>query len=333
MAIASELAIAIVAPLGDGASGEHRFIADLARGLAARGHDVTVYMAGGPPIDGIELVSLAASSDGDSFTRAYAAIRARGCDVISQHAFDAAAIAGAAPWPTVHTLHVPPLVPALVAQLARAPGALVAPSGAAGHAWRRALRRGVHVITHGIAGEPPLAAAPAGFALIAGQISRERGTSVALRAARASGLRVQITGEVSDPIYFEHEVAPLLGDAVLLGTLGRDDLWQVMARASVVVMPIAWDEPVGRLAAEAQLAGCPVAAYRRGALDEVVQDGVGGFLAAAGEFAQLVRAIGRCLELERDAIQWAARARFAVEPWVGAYEAVLAEQVALHAYR
>lgn len=336
MARRSVLAIAIVAPrgmpIGDAAAtGEERSIADLARGLATRGHDVTLYAAPGSRLDGVDVVAIERPAAGDAFARTYAAIRARGCDVISQHALATDAIAGASFWPAVHTLHAPPLIPELVAALARAPGALVAPSGATGSAWRRALRRGVHVIVHGIAGEPPVAAPAADYALIAGPISRERGTSVALRAARASGLRVQIAGEIHDAVYFEHEVAPLLADAVMLGRLARDELWQVMSRAAVVVMPIAWDEPLGRIAAEAQLAGCPVAAYHRGALGEIVQDGIGGFLAPAGEFAQLLRAIGRCLDLDRAEVQRAARSRFAVEPCIAAYESVLAEQVA--AYR
>lgn len=336
MARRSVLAIAIVAPrgasIGDGAAtGELRSIADLARGLAARGHEVTLYAAPGSEVDGVEVIATEDPTSEDVFARIYAAIRARGCDVISQHALATDAIAGASSWPAAHTLHEPPLIPELVAALARAPGALVAPSGAAGTAWRRALKRGVHVIAHGIAGDPPAAAPAADYALIAGPISRERGTSVALRAARACGLRVRIAGDIQDPTYFEREVAPLLENATMLGELARDALWQVMSRAAVVVMPIAWDEPLGRIAAEAQLAGCPVAAYQRGALGEIVLHGVGGFLAPAGDFAQLLRAISRCLELDRTEIQRAACSRFSVEPCITAYESVLAEQVA--AYR
>ena len=51
-----------------------------------------------------------------------------------------------------------------------------------------------------------------------------------------------------------------------------------MARAAVVLYPVRWDEPFGMAAAEAQACGTPVVAFRRGALSEVIADGVTGFL-------------------------------------------------------
>ena len=52
-----------------------------------------------------------------------------------------------------------------------------------------------------------------GFALVAGRVSPEKGTDVAIRVARRAGLAVRVVGDIYDRGYFEHEVAPLLDRA------------------------------------------------------------------------------------------------------------------------
>jgi glycosyltransferase involved in cell wall biosynthesis len=336
----------LVAPMREPEScGNHRIIADLARGFAARGHDVTLFAAAGSDVAGIRVIGIDVAPEGrrafallgpggsaarhaleQAFARAVAEVRRYGCDVISQHAFDAPAIDGTASWPTVHTLHLPPIVPDVVRALRRTSGRIVAVSASAGERWRGILGREIAVIPNGVPGAAPSPRATGGYALIAGRISAEKGTAVALRAARDLGLRARVAGEIYDRSYFEREVAPLLGEGELVGTLARDQLWQLMAAADVVLMPITWDEPFGLVAAEAQLAGCPVAGFRRGALTEVVLDGIGGYLAAPGDLPALVRAARACRSLDRAAIRAAARTRFAIEPCIAAHERVLIEQ-------
>ena len=82
-----------------------------------------------------------------------------------------------------------------------------------------------------------------------------------------------------------------------------------MARASVVLCPARWEEPFGMVAAEAQAAGTPVVAFRRGGLGEVIADGLTGYLvppddiAAAAQAVAKVRCIARA-ECRRHAERW-----------------------------
>lgn len=77
------------------------------------------------------------------------------------------------------------------------------------------------------------------------------------------------------------------------------------------------------VAAEAQMAGCPVAAYRRGAMEEVVEAGVSGALADPDDVQSLARAIGRCVELDRDAVRASAERRLGLDAALDRYEAAL----------
>ncbi|MFY9667645.1 MAG: glycosyltransferase, partial [Trebonia sp.] len=143
--------IAIMAPLVTAIrepqlGGSQAFVADLARGLAGRGHDVDVYAASGSRIDGVKLIDtgvdpralagtlyrapgapgapgsdagdasegsdpLAAAAAAEAaFATAFAAVRSSRYDVIHNHAFDAPAIrlGTGLRAPVVHTLHLPP---------------------------------------------------------------------------------------------------------------------------------------------------------------------------------------------------------------------------------
>ena len=49
-----------------------------------------------------------------------------------------------------------------------------------------------------------------------------------------------------------------------------------MSRAKAFLFPLQWDEPFGLAAAEAMACGTPVVTYARGAMPELVADGVSG---------------------------------------------------------
>jgi len=330
-----------VTPLRPGqVGGAQAFVSDLATGLARRGHEVRLHCAEGSVVPGATLVMVPAPSDAaaalvmpagrapEAAPGVSAAIAemfrsiARDTDVVSQHAFDAPAFEVAANGPPVlHTLHLPPLVPAVVNAAARV-GAdhLATVSKSCRASWKqvgveisRVLRNGVPDLRLGD-GQVDQAA------LVAGRISPEKGIEHALRAARAAGLPVRIAGAAYDPTY---EVD--LSGAERLGALPRDELRRFMARSAVTVCAVRWDEPFGLVAAEAQMAGCPVAAYRRGALPEVVEEGVSGFFAEPDDFDGLADAIRRCLTLDRHAVRSSALKRLGLEDALDKYELALRE--------
>ena len=156
---------------------------------------------------------------------------------------------------------------------------------------------------------------PTRSAMIAGRISPEKGIEHAIAASRRAGLGVRLAGAHYDPAY----VVDLAG-VEKLGSLARDDLRRMMAASAVIVCAVRWEEPFGMVAAEAQMAGCPVAAYRRGALPEVVEEGVSGYLAEADDVADLTAAIERCLTLDRASVRASALRRLSLDGALDRYE-------------
>lgn len=317
--------------------GAQTFLTDLARALADRGHEVAVYCAEGSRLDGLRLVTVPVPAEArralvmpggspapplpalwEAFARLFAAVDADGCDAVSQHAFDAEAIELAAGLPVLHTLHLPPLVPAVTAAVTGSRAVFVTVSEAMRAAWAAAGAAGVGVIRNGV---PAFAVAPAPVqarALIAGRVSPEKGTDVAIRAAVAAGLRPLVVGGVYDRAYRERAVA------VPTREVERWELWRLMAGSAVTLTPVGWDEPFGLVAAESQMAGCPVVGYRRGGLPEVVTEGIGGFLVDPGDFDALVAAVPRARALDRHEVRASALRRLGIEPAAAAYEEALA---------
>ena len=242
-------------------------------------------------------------------------------DAISQHAFDAPAFELAQRLPVLHTLHLPPLVGDVTRAVAGVrPERLATVSEACRASWKTAGVEIGRVLRNGVPDQPIESAQVDSVALVAGRISPEKGIEHALRAARKAGLPIQVAGASYDPSY-----AVDLTGCEWLGALPRDELRRVMSHSAVTVCAVHWDEPFGLVAAEAQMAGCPVAAYRRGGLPEVIEDEVSGFLAEPDDVDALVNAIGRCLTLDRVAVRSSALRRLGLEAALDRYEAALAQ--------
>ncbi len=317
--------------------GAQAFVTDLARALAARGHDITLYCAAGSTVAGLRLVQVETAdltaamvrpAGGavrelpalrDAFRRCYRLVAGDAPDVVTQHAFDAEAIeeAAALRLPVTHTLHLTPGSSARVLAAARlSPQPMVTVSEAAAREW---AAHGLHatVVPNGV---PDFEARPAAvepWAMVAGRVSPEKGTHVAIRAARAAGLRPRVVGSVYDTGYAARE------GIVSEGVLPRPELWDLMARCAVTLMPVDWEEPFGLVAAESQVAGAPVVAYARGGLVEVVGNRGGGCLVDPGDESAFVAAIGRACRLERAEVRRQARERLLIERCAAGYERVL----------
>lgn len=320
--------------------GAQALVCDLALGLTRRGHAVQLYCVDGSEVPGVQLVTVPSPRDGAAalvmpqgrpaapapgvaaaIAAMFAAVRADPPDAVSQHAFDAPAFELSRDLPVLHTLHLPPLVPAVVAAARATPaGQLAAVSASSLRTWRAAGVEVERVLRNGVE-DLDLPEAPVDdAALVAGRISPEKGIDDALAAARAIGLPVRVAGAHYDPGY---EVD--LRGAEQLGELSRIELRRLMASSAVTVCAVRWDEPFGLVAAEAQMAGCPVAAYGRGAMPEVVEDGVSGFIATPDDVRDLARAIEKCLALDRRKVRESARHRLGLDAALDRYEKALSE--------
>src|ERR1700729_721693 len=345
VAIVAPQVSAIREPQG---GGSQAFVADLARGLAGRGHDVHVYAATGSQIPGVTVMdtgvdptSLAATlyragrpagrdlaPAESAFARAYSAVGENRYDLIHNHAFDAPAISLAAGLhaPVVHTLHLPPDA-AIAAALGRAAGgsqppAVACVSGFQAAAWRRVARVDAILPPYVPTRSVPWSGTAGDGAVFAGRLSPEKGAAEAIDIAQAAGARIDVYGDAYDAEYAREKIDPRRdapGVRVHQG-VPRAAMWAAMARAAVVLCPARWDEPFGMAAADAQACGTPVVAFKRGGLGEIVVDGVTGFLVTPGDIQAAADSVRRAAQISRAACRDHAEKNLDLERSLDAHE-------------
>ena len=162
-----------------------------------------------------------------------------------------------------------------------------------------------------------------------GRIAPIKGTHTAVEVARRSGRRLVIAGNVPDDQedYFHGQIEPHLdGERIrYVGTVDDEEKNDLLGRAAAFLMPIEWEEPFGIVMAEAMACGTPVIGTRRGAVPEVVEERLTGFVGESVE--DLVVAAGRIDELDRAATRERCERLFSDRAVVDGYESLYEEMV------
>lgn len=315
----------------------------LADGLAALGHDVTLFAAASSttaarlhavfddgynrdadlwPWELCELFNLAAAVE-----------RAPAFDLIhyqAEYAPLSLAWTRISPVPVVQTVHHMPSCPE-AALWSRYPEA---PFVAVSHAQADRLA-GLHVagvIHHAV--DPDVfgyRANPDDYLLFLGRFTAEKGVLQAVEVARRTDHRLVLAA--ADNEYFRTAVAPKVdGDRVVYA--GEADLEAKVALlqgARALLCPLQAAESFGLVLIEAMMCGTPVAALDRGAVRELVDEGRTG--CARASLDALVAGLDDVLALDRRRVRARALERFRPQRMVDAHVEVYRRIAAEHRAR
>ena len=319
-----------VPPAGYG--GVESIVADLVDGLVERGHHVTLIGAGDPGTRAQRFVATTDQPSGDRLGEplpevTHAALAAEileTCDVdlVHDHTLAGPLLGRARHVPTVVTVHGP-----LTGDSARYYGALGASVRLVGISdaqrasspalpWLATVHNTIRVESF------PFEPTRGEYAVFLGRFHHEKAPHLAIDAARGAGLRIVLAGKCTEPVersYFAREIEPRLGpDVELVGVADAATKRGLLAGAACLLFPIRWDEPFGLVMIEAMATGTPVVALRRGAVGEVVVDGVTGVL--VDDPADLAEAVRRAETIDRHACRQHAEQHFSTDVMVRGYE-------------
>ena len=163
------------------------------------------------------------------------------------------------------------------------------------------------------------------FVLALGRICPEKGFHLALDAADRAGVPLLIAGQVfpypCHQAYFDEQIQPRLGRrARFLGPVGFIRKRRLLSAARCLLVPSLVAETGSLVAMEALACGTPVVAFPAGALAEIVEPGVTGFLVSdAREMAEAIAAAGT---IDPERCREAARTRFSLRRMVERYLAI-----------
>jgi len=176
------------------------------------------------------------------------------------------------------------------------------------------------------AGDPPFALPPR-FLLFIGKLEANKGAQLLLPAVAGAktGWPLVVLGEGSLHHDLKLEAARHGVELLVRGWAHRDDALRILARATVLVFPSLWPEPLSRVLLEAIALGAPVAAMDTGGTREILEDGRSGLLVQdAGALSAAIARLAQDAEL-RQRLGEGARERaraFSAEVLVPRYEAV-----------
>jgi glycosyltransferase involved in cell wall biosynthesis len=172
----------------------------------------------------------------------------------------------------------------------------------------------VHVKHNCVHPDPGVGCGAGNYAVMAARLSPEKGVATLLDAWRRypdlPPLKILGDGPLAPDVRGAAASDPRIE---WLGQLGAAEVHRTIAAAAVLVMPSVWYETFGRTIAEAYAAGTPVIASRLGAMIELVDEGVTGWLfdpANADDLAAKVRSAMETSVKRRLDLRQSARAAF-----------------------
>jgi glycosyltransferase involved in cell wall biosynthesis len=336
--------IAIVAPVEERIPPSHYggiegVVHELARGLVARGHEVTLLASGDSSSPGElnalspkalrhcafyehpELVERAKMEAAEAAIRILAQLKP---DIVHNHMWRLLPLRHRVDAPMVTTVHYP------LDGEHRRPGFTDARDANYVSISLNQQRDGrdmnfVANIYNGVdvASYTP-AFSPGRHLLFLGRVAPEKGVDTCIEVAECLGLRLIIAAKFMTvhSRYYDEKIRPRVDERNIryVGEVGQRRKRQLLRDACALLYPIRWNEPFGLAIVEAMASGTPVVAFNRGAAAEIIVDGRTGFLVEnAQEMARAVSGVGG---LSRRACRVHAAARFGSSRMVDEYEAV-----------
>jgi glycosyltransferase involved in cell wall biosynthesis len=166
-----------------------------------------------------------------------------------------------------------------------------------------------------------------------GRLEEIKGPHLAIEIARQAGAPLILAGNVPDAHreWFRARVEPHIDNDQIRYVGPVDDVQKnaLLGAARALLMPILWEEPFGIVMAEAMACGAPVLGFDRGAVPEVVEDGVTGFV--RGDVDGMVATVGRIGEIDRAACRARVEAHYSdhsvVEAYLNLYRRLVADSI------
>jgi glycosyltransferase involved in cell wall biosynthesis len=162
-----------------------------------------------------------------------------------------------------------------------------------------------------------------GYLLFVGRISMEKGVHHAIEVAQELDMPLIIAAklETVDEPYFHQYIKPLLSEQIKwIGEVDEKERNLLMSKAKCFLHPVTWREPFGLTLIEAMACGCPVIAFDKGSIPEIIRNGETGFVVQ--DIEGMLDAVLSVDTIDRNKCREHALTNFSAQKMAEGYEAV-----------
>ncbi len=164
------------------------------------------------------------------------------------------------------------------------------------------------------------------YLVFIGRICPEKGLHHAIRVAKEAALPLIIGAKYEPEIkenkdYFKKYIEPELNDKIRwIGEVTQKKRNELFANALASLHPATWEEPFGLTLIEAMACGCPVVAFNRGSIPEVVQHGLTGYVVTTVN--DMIKSLQEIAKISRSDCADYTRRAFSAKQMAAGYERV-----------
>ncbi len=161
------------------------------------------------------------------------------------------------------------------------------------------------------------------YLLFVGRISPEKGVHVAIDVAQQLDLPLILAAKVDpyDSAYFREYIEPHLSERIRwIGEVDEIERNKLLAGARCFLHPVTWREPFGLALIEAMACGCPVVAFDKGSIPEIIKTGETGYV--VHDVETMIEAVRNIAAIDRAACRAHALRHFGASQMTDGYEAV-----------
>lgn len=169
----------------------------------------------------------------------------------------------------------------------------------------------------------PFSAEHKGYLLFVGRFFVDKGAHFAIQVARELNMPLIIAAKLEDKEekYFNDYIYPNLDAKIRwVGEVGEKERNKLMSEAAAMLHPATWDEPFGLNMIEAMACGCPVIAFNKGSIPEVIKDGKSGYV--VNSVSEMINAVKNIEKIDRAFCREYAIKNFSVKRMTDGYESL-----------
>ena len=169
----------------------------------------------------------------------------------------------------------------------------------------------------------PFSSTHDGYLLYVGRISVEKGVHFAIETALYLNLPLIIAAKLDtkDLAYFNQYIKPHLSESIRwIGEVSEEERNKLMSKAMCFLHPVTWKEPFGLTLIEAMACGCPVIAFKKGSIPEIIIHKKTGFVVL--DIHEMIKAVKKINTIKREDCRKHALEKFNTKIMTDEYEKI-----------